>query len=48
MEKCPGKEQFMQNAIELKGLTKHYGKNRGIEQISLAVKEGDVLSLIHI
>lgn len=36
----------MQNAIELKGLTKHYGKNRGIEQISLAVKEGDVFGFL--
>ena len=27
--------------IKIKGLTKIYGKNRGIENINLEIKEGD-------
>ena len=29
------------NAIETKGLTKYYGKARGIVDVSLCVEEGD-------
>ena len=29
------------NAIEITGLTKYYGKNRGVEDLSLTIPEGD-------
>ena len=31
------------NAIEIRGLTKSYGRHRGVRDISLEVKEGDYL-----
>ena len=34
------------NAIELKGLTKFYGKTRGIDRVDLTVKEGDFFGFI--
>lgn len=34
------------NIIEITNLTKHYGKNRGIEGVSLAVKEGEIFGFI--
>ncbi len=34
------------NAIEMKELTKRYGKNRGIQNITLAVKEGDIFGYL--
>lgn len=33
-------------AIEIKGLTKTYGKNRGVSQISLSVPEGDIFGFL--
>ncbi len=33
-------------AIETKGLTKYYGKNRGIEGISISVSEGEIYGFI--
>jgi ABC-2 type transport system ATP-binding protein len=32
--------------IETKGLTKYYGKNRGITDVSLAVNEGEIYGFI--
>ncbi|MBD5094881.1 MAG: ABC transporter ATP-binding protein [Subdoligranulum sp.] len=34
------------HAIELQNLTKYYGKTRGIENISLAVEQGDIFGFI--
>lgn len=34
------------NAIELQGLTKNYGKSRGINDINLEIKEGEVFGFI--
>ncbi len=34
------------NVIETDNLTKYYGKNKGIEDISLAVKEGEIFGFI--
>lgn len=36
----------MRNVIEIKNLTKNYGKNRGISQVSFAVKEGDIFGFL--
>lgn len=35
-----------ENAIEIEGLTKTYGKKRGVNQISLTVKEGDIFGFL--
>ena len=43
----PGKERVSQmNAIETRGLTKFYGKARGIEAVDLTVKEGEIFGFI--
>ena len=34
------------NAIEIKNLTKYYGKSRGIIDLSLSVKKGDFFGFI--
>lgn len=34
------------NAIEIKNLTKVYGKNRGIQDINISVKEGEIYGFI--
>ncbi|MBQ7595084.1 MAG: ATP-binding cassette domain-containing protein, partial [Clostridia bacterium] len=34
------------NAIETKGLTKYYGKARGIEDLNLTVSEGEMFGFI--
>ena len=36
----------MANAIEIIHLTKNYGKNRGVEDVCLTVKEGDIYGFI--
>ncbi|WP_019240988.1 MULTISPECIES: ABC transporter ATP-binding protein [Bacillus] len=36
----------MNNVIEIKGLTKRYGKERGIEDITLDIKEGEIFGFI--
>ncbi|WP_042347816.1 ABC transporter ATP-binding protein [Bacillus massiliigorillae] len=36
----------MKNAIEIKGLTKLYGKERGIQDIDLNIKEGEIFGFI--
>ena len=36
----------MNNAIEISHLTKNYGKNRGVTDVSLEVKEGDIFGFI--
>lgn len=36
----------MKNAIEIKGLTKLYGKERGIQDIHLNIKEGEIFGFI--
>lgn len=36
----------MEYAIELEGLTKRYGKKRGIRDVSLSVKEGDIFGFL--
>lgn len=36
----------MTNAIEIRNLTKSYGKNRGVIDVSLDVKEGDIFGFI--
>lgn len=33
-------------AVEIKNLTKHYGKSRGVEDISLGVEEGDIFGFL--
>lgn len=35
-----------ENAIEIEGLTKTYGKKRGVNQIFLTVKEGDIFGFL--
>lgn len=34
------------NAIEIKNLTKYYGKNKGVENLSLTVEEGDIFGFL--
>ncbi|MDD3171886.1 MAG: ATP-binding cassette domain-containing protein [Bacilli bacterium] len=34
------------NTIEIKGLTKYYGKHKGIENIDLTVKEGEIFGFV--
>ncbi|MCR4989658.1 MAG: ABC transporter ATP-binding protein [Lachnospiraceae bacterium] len=36
----------MANVIEIKNLSKNYGKNRGVIDVSLEVKEGDIFGFI--
>lgn len=36
----------MSNAIEIKNLTKNYGKHRGIEDVSFSVDEGDIFGFL--
>ncbi len=36
----------MANAIEIEHLTKNYGKNRGVIDVSLKVKEGDIFGFL--
>ncbi len=36
----------MGNIIEIKNLTKHYGKHRGVENISFSVEEGDIFAFL--
>ena len=36
----------MKQAIEITGLTKHYGKHRGVEQVSFSVSEGDIFGFL--
>lgn len=36
----------MENAIEIKGLTKNYGKHRGVKNISLRVEKGDIFGFL--
>lgn len=36
----------MNNIIEIQGLTKFYGKHRGVEDISFSVKEGDMFAFL--
>ncbi len=35
-----------EHVIEINGLTKHYGKHRGVEDVSFAVKEGDIFGFL--
>lgn len=36
----------MSNVIEIKNLTKNYGKNRGVSEVSFSVKEGDIFGFL--
>lgn len=36
----------MSNVIEIKNLTKNYGKNRGVKNVSFSVKEGDIFGFL--
>lgn len=36
----------MKNVVEIKNLTKTYGKNRGVTDVSLCIKEGDIFGFI--
>lgn len=36
----------MSNVIEIKNLTKNYGKNRGVSDVSFEVKEGDIFGFL--
>ena len=36
----------MENVIEIRNLTKSYGKNRGVIDVSLDVKKGDVFGFL--
>lgn len=37
---------MMDKAIEIRGLTKHYGENRGIDNVSFEVKSGEVFGFL--
>lgn len=36
----------MEHVIEIKNLTKHYGKNRGVEDITFSVRKGEVMGFL--
>lgn len=36
----------MKNVIEIKNLTKNYGKNRGISNVSFSIKEGEIFGFL--
>ena len=36
----------MKNVIEVKNLSKRYGKHRGIEQVSFEVKKGEIFGFL--
>lgn len=36
----------MGNVIEIQGLTKNYGKNRGVNEVSFSVQEGDMFAFL--
>lgn len=36
----------MGNVIEIQGLTKNYGKNRGVDEVSFSVAEGDMFAFL--
>ncbi|MCM1127720.1 MAG: ABC transporter ATP-binding protein [Lachnospiraceae bacterium] len=36
----------MENAVEIRGLTKNYGKHRGVKDISLQVEKGDIFGFL--
>lgn len=36
----------MENAVEIRGLTKSYGKHRGVKDISLQVEKGDIFGFL--
>ena len=36
----------MSNVIEIKNLTKNYGKNRGVSDVNFEVKEGDIFGFL--
>lgn len=36
----------MKNMIEISNLTKHYGKHRGVENVSFSVKEGEIFGFL--
>lgn len=36
----------MGNVIEINGLTKHYGKHRGVEEVSFSVGQGDMFAFL--
>jgi ABC-2 type transport system ATP-binding protein len=39
-------EDFMSNIIEIRNLTKYYGKSKGIKDVSFSVKEGEIFGFI--
>ena len=41
-----GGNSFMPNTIEIKGLTKNYGKSRGITDVTFDVEEGEIFGFI--
>lgn len=41
-----GMDRTGKNAIEIRNLTKTYGKKRGVNQISLIVEEGDIFGFL--
>lgn len=36
----------MENIINIQNLTKYYGKHRGIEDLSLSVRKGEIFGFI--
>ena len=36
----------MKNVIEIKNLTKNYGKHRGVSDVSFHVEEGDIFGFL--
>ena len=36
----------MEHVIEIQNLTKHYGKNRGVEDITFSVRKGEVMGFL--
>ncbi len=45
-EKGAFERRRVMNAVEMKGLTKYYGKSRGIEELNLEVPEGEFFGFI--
>jgi ABC-2 type transport system ATP-binding protein len=46
MESSPSNPRRTMNVIEIKHLTKSYGKSRGIDDLSLNIKQGDIFGFI--
>ena len=41
-----GRMRRMEHVIEIQNLTKHYGKSRGVEDVSFSVREGEIMGFL--